>query len=162
MNRRTRISVIAVLVVLGALLALGGAVYAALPGNQSSAPGGTSTGTNTQRTGQDAAGKIAPRLLALFQAQPAGTMLEYWVILKDQADTSNTIPTAQWAAKGWYVYNALTKQAAATQPPVLAQLQALQSARHVSAIQSFWIINSFVVSCDLASPQALSGNPAVG
>src|SRR5690242_12704992 len=54
---------------------------------------------------------LAPTLAQQFAAAGPGAQLPYWVILKDQADTHNSIPNSDWAAKGWYVYNVLRAQA---------------------------------------------------
>ena len=108
-----------------------------------------------------AGGQISPRLLAEFQQAGATAQHAYWVILAEQADTRNDIPLSRWADKGWYVYNALISTALRTQPAVRQQLNTLQTARQVSNVQSFWIINSFVVTGDLASAKALAANPAV-
>src|SRR6476619_3897301 len=67
--------------------------------------------------------KVSAALQQQFSAQASGSKLEYWVILADQADTSNKIPMSQWAAKGWYVYNTLKDKADNTQGPILSQLK---------------------------------------
>ena len=123
-------------------------------------PGGPTSGTGTQ-VQRGSQPRVSAAMLQKFRAQPAGSKLQYWVIMADQADTSNKIPTSQWAQKGWYVYNTLKDKAAGTQGPVLSQLQTMQKAGSVTSITSFWIVNSFMVVGDLSSAQAVSANPAV-
>jgi subtilisin family serine protease len=106
-------------------------------------------------------GKIALDLLQQLETAP-NAQIEYWVVLRDQVDTSNDIPVSRWAEKGWYVYNKLTEHAARTQPPVKAQLDALRKAGHVSQMESFWIINCFIITGDLAAAQSLAMLDAVG
>ena len=100
-------------------------------------------------------------LQSQFLNAPTGSKLEYWVILKEQADTRNTIPNTQWADKGWYVYNALKNAAERTQPAVLQTINSLVATDQISSVHSFWIINSFVLTGDYASAQALAAHPAV-
>src|SRR5215203_5757682 len=64
---------------------------------------------------EDYVSRISAELQQQFDAQSPGTHLEYWVMLADQADTTNNIPNSRWADKGWYVYNTLVSKAHITQ-----------------------------------------------
>jgi len=123
----------------------------------------TSNARNAQGAVQaeDPSAKISSLLQAQFGAAGKGGKVQYWVVLKEQADTSNSIPNSQWADKGWYVYKTLVDKANTTQGPLLSQLKSLQVAGNVSSFTSYWIINSLVVQGDLASAQTLAANPAV-
>jgi subtilisin family serine protease len=146
---------------LGTILITGGA-SAGIP---ASAPAGIPAGAadkqdKGQNTGHDT--KISAELLGLFNAQPQGSKLQYWVIMADQADTTNSIPNSRWAEKGRYVYNALKSKADTTQPAVLALLGNLRGIGQVTETESFWIVNSVRVVGDLASAQSAAALSEVG
>src|SRR5215213_5376091 len=98
-----RLSVIALLLLVGVLSA--GAAFAGFP---ASAPAANNVAVTSIRPAGD---KISRDLMARFTSEGANAQVNYWVVLGDQADTSNNIPVTQWAEKGWYVYNLLTKKA---------------------------------------------------
>ena len=127
-----------------------------------SAGAGTPTSQAARVSAAQAATKISPDLLDSFVKAGPGGKVHYWVILADQADTSNNIPNSQWADKGWYVYNTLTDKANSTQKPLLAKLNALKQAGNVTGIESFWIVNFIAVT---GRPEfrlkALAAEPAV-
>ena len=122
---------------------------------------GTPTSQAARVSAAQAATKISPDLLDSFVKAGPGGKVHYWVILADQADTSNNIPNSNWADKGWYVYNTLTDKANTTQKPLLARLNTLKQAGNVTSIESFWIVNFIAVTGDLDSAQAMAAEPAV-
>ena len=65
----------------------------------------------------------------------------YWVVLKEQADLSGASRIADWAARGRYVYDALTTVAARSQAGVASHLKA-RALPH----KSFWILNAIRVT----------------
>ncbi len=134
---------------------------AAAPASAPASSAGVAGAPNSTGVPNNAGVGISTALQDQFNAQPAGTQLNYWIILKDQVDTSNNIPMTQWADKGWFVYNKLVNEANASQPAVRSQLDQLTAQGKVSDIKSFWIINSFVVKGDLSSAQTIATNSAV-
>jgi subtilisin family serine protease len=149
---RTRIVLLA-----GLLFAL--AALAML--NANSAGAGTPTNQVARVSAGQAAAKISPDLLDSFAKAGPGGKVHYWVILADQADTTNNIPNSQWADKGWYVYNTLTDKADSTQKPLLDKLNTLKQAGSVTSIKSFWIVNFISVTGDLDSARAMAAESAV-
>jgi uncharacterized repeat protein (TIGR01451 family) len=103
-------------------------------------------------------GKIAPEVLAQLEQEGQGTFLVY---LAEQADLSPAYSIRDWNARGWFVYHALSEVAGRTQPAVLQALNSLQTAGHVSRVQSFWIINLIVVHGDSAAARAVAHLPEV-
>ncbi|MEO5953490.1 MAG: S8 family serine peptidase, partial [Chloroflexia bacterium] len=107
------------------------------------------------------ANTVTSDLAAKFAAAGPDAKLQYWVVMADQADTSNNIPNSQWAEKGWYVYNVLIKKAAETQKPVITRLQELVKSGDVTSMQSFWIINLVAVTGNLKSANVVSTQAGV-
>jgi subtilisin family serine protease len=169
--KRTFIYIILAILLLAVTGLLAGSANASLPVASGSHNGssavlasqskGKPTTVSKTAPSQGTAQKISGGLLAQFGTRTQGDKLQYWIILQDQADTSNKIPNSRWAEKGWYVYNALTAKANATQKPLFAQLATLQQQGQVSTVKSFWIINSIMVIGDLNSAQAMAADPAV-
>jgi subtilisin family serine protease len=77
------------------------------------------------------------------------------ILLEDQADLSAAYAMDD-DARGWYVYNTLTQQAAITQGPIIAQLEA-EGVEYTS----FWAANMIVAEGDLALVQAMAARPDV-
>jgi subtilisin family serine protease len=77
------------------------------------------------------------------------------ILLEDQADLSAAYAMDD-DARGWYVYNSLTQQAAITQGPIIAQLEA-EGVEYTS----FWAANMIVAEGDLALVQAMAARPDV-
>ncbi len=86
----------------------------------------------------------------------AGGTTEFLVFLSDQADLSAAAALPTKLEKGRYVYEALTKKAAATQGPVIAALEAL-GVEH----QPFWVANMIWVRGDAAALEALASRADV-
>src|SRR6185503_14040241 len=59
-------------------------------------------------------------------------------------------------ARGWYVYNTLTQQAAQTQAPIIDQLEA-----NGAEYTSFWAANMIVAEGDRSLIEALAARPDV-
>jgi subtilisin family serine protease len=103
--------------------------------------------------------KITPALRTQFGSNP-NAKLRYLVLLAEQADPTNSI--RDWNAKGWFVYNTLKGVADRTQPPVRALLETQKRAGNVDSYKGYYIVNSFQVTGNLASAQALTSLPEVG
>jgi subtilisin family serine protease len=78
------------------------------------------------------------------------------IFLSDQADVSAAYGLRDQDARGWFVYNTLTRHAARTQ----AELQAVLTARGVS-YQSFWVANMIVATVDRAMVELLAARTDV-
>src|SRR6266508_2165096 len=87
---------------------------------------------------QDAAGKIAPQVLA---ETADGTSASVVVFLADQADVNAANDMKDQDARGWYVYDTLTQHAERTQ----AGLRSFLDSRGVG-YQSYWAANMLIVS----------------
>src|SRR5215831_14600890 len=73
------------------------------------------------------------------------------ILLKEQADVSAAYRMKDQNARGWYVYDTLTKHAARTQ----AQLRSFLTAQGVS-VQSFWAANMIIATVDRSLVEALA------
>jgi len=81
---------------------------------------------------------IDASVLATLRAE--GTVT-FFVVLKEQADTSPAVAVANRAARGQYVFDTLTGVAARSQRPILARL-----AEVGAEATSFWIVNTIKVT----------------
>ncbi len=72
-----------------------------------------------------------------------GKQATFVIYLKEQADLSAAYRMKDQNARGWYVYRALTKEAARTQAPI----RALLSSEGVS-FKPFWVANVIFVNGD--------------
>lgn len=86
------------------------------------------------------ASKIAPAVLAATEDGKSSSTV---IFLADQADVSAAETMKDQDARGWYVYNTLTKHAERTQ----ASLKLLFKSRGVD-FQSFWVANMMVATVD--------------
>ncbi len=101
--------------------------------------------------------KVDPWVLETASANAAGGgETEFLVFLADQADLSAaaTLPTK--LEKGRYVYETLTRKAAATQGPLIASLKA-RGVEH----RPYWVANMIWVRGNLADIQALAARADV-
>ncbi len=92
--------------------------------------------------------KIAPDLLLDVSN---GGVKECLIVLKSQADLSGADYLYTKAQKGKYVYETLTKHAAATQKPVRSLLDSKQQ-----AYTAFWVINAIWTVADLPLLSAIA------
>lgn len=81
---------------------------------------------------------------------------EFLVLLDAQADLSPAAHLASKAARGRFVYQALTEVANRSQPPVLAALQKMGA-----EYRPYWIVNAIWVRGDLGVIAALAQRPDV-
>jgi serine protease AprX len=96
--------------------------------------------------------KVDPWVLA----SAANGRSDFLVVLRDQADLTAASGLATKAQKGAWVFRRLTKVAQATQPPVLAALDALGASR-----QSFWVANMIRVEGDVDTVAAMASRDDV-
>jgi subtilisin family serine protease len=101
----------------------------------------------------DRTSKMHKQLLNDFQDDPTA-IKGYMVYLKAQADTHNNI--TDWNAKGEYVLRQLETVAGATQPDLLSEVARLKSARNVTSVTKYTIINAVFVRGDLSAARALA------
>ena len=87
------------------------------------------------RPGVDSTTKLGFVLQQQFQREGADATLGYMVYMKAQADTTNDI--ADWNAKGEYVLRQLETVRFATQPSVMRQVEAAQTAGNVQRANAF-------------------------
>ena len=99
------------------------------------------------------AAKIAPEVAA---ETADGGRASIVILLADQADVSAAYAMKDQDARGWFVYNTLTKHAARTQAALRAELDS----RGVS-YQSFWAANMIVTTADRALIESLAARPDV-
>jgi serine protease AprX len=102
---------------------------------------------------QGPAAKIAQQVLS---DTADGKSTSVVILLADQADVSAAYDMKDQDARGWFVYNTLTRHAARTQ----TDLQALLKSRGVD-YQSFWAANMLVASADRALVEQLVARPDV-
>jgi serine protease AprX len=81
---------------------------------------------------------------------------DFLVVLRDQADLTAASGLATKAQKGAWVFRRLTEVARASQPPVLAALDALGASR-----QSFWVANMIRVEGDFQTVAAMASRDDV-
>jgi subtilisin family serine protease len=81
---------------------------------------------------------------------------EFLVLLKEQADLSQAARLATKAARGQFVYQALTAAANRSQPPVIAALQQMGA-----AYRPYWIVNAIWVRGDMTVIAALAARQDV-
>ncbi len=82
---------------------------------------------------------------------------DFFVVMTEQADLSAARGLPTKAAKGAFVYRALTDTAARTQPPVLAELKLLGA----RSVKPFWVVNMILVRGGLALVQAMAARQDV-
>jgi subtilisin family serine protease len=99
------------------------------------------------------ANKIAPQVLA---DTTGGKSTSVVILLTDQADVSAAYEMKDQDARGWYVYNTLSKHAARTQ----VGLQSFLKAQGVT-YQSFWAANMLVASVDRTVAESLAARADV-
>ncbi|HPQ39855.1 MAG TPA: S8 family serine peptidase, partial [bacterium] len=80
----------------------------------------------------------------LFQTLDAGDTAEFFVVLRDQADTGGARFLTSKLEKGRYVYRILTEHARRTQADLIQLLEA-----HNAAYTSYWITNMVRVEGDM-------------
>jgi serine protease AprX len=97
--------------------------------------------------------KIAPEVLADTAAGKSASVV---IFLADQADVSAAYGMKDQDARGWFVYNTLTRHAARTQ----ADLQAFLTTRGAS-YQSFWAANMIVTTADRSLVESLAARADV-
>ena len=97
--------------------------------------------------------KVEPQVLA---ATAAGQTTSFLILLTAQSDLTAAYQITDPAARGWYVYQTLQRQAALTQ----ANLRAFLTAQG-RPYQAFWIANALVVTGDRALVTALARRPDV-
>src|ERR1700757_1109076 len=76
----------------------------------------------------------------VVQAVQRGGTTTYWAILRHKADLSAAPAISDWNARGWYVYDRLTRVARSQQD--LKVLLTSQGANYTS----FWIINAIRIT----------------
>ncbi len=81
---------------------------------------------------------------------------EFLVLLREQADLSPAARLESKAARGQFVYQALTATAQRSQPPIIATLQRLGV-----EYRPYWIVNAIWVRGDLNAITALAERPEV-
>src|SRR4051794_12278448 len=101
----------------------------------------------------DPAQKLSAALRESFRTNP-NARLRYLITLAEQADVENNI--VDWDAKGQYVLDRLREVANKTQPPVAQQLGDQLKAGNISKFESYYIINGFGVTGNLASADTLA------
>ncbi len=67
--------------------------------------------------------------------------VSFFVVMKEQADTSSAAGIADWVTRGERVVNTLQEAANRTQKPILARLS-----ERGAAVKSFWIVNTVLVT----------------
>jgi serine protease AprX len=102
---------------------------------------------------RDPLAKVEPQVLA---ATATGQTTSFLVLLTAQSDLTAAYQITNPAARGWYVYQTLQRQAALTQ----ADLRAFLTAQG-RPYQAFWIANALVVTGDRALVTALARRPDV-
>src|SRR5436190_4400388 len=129
------------------VLALAGLIAAATPVLASS-------NSHGQKPMAGYTGKVQNRVLSDTQA---GSESSFIIELTQQADLSRAYSMKNQDARGWYVYKTLKNEAARTQGPIKAMLDA-QGASY----RSFWVANEIVVrSGGRALVDALAARPDV-
>ena len=106
-----------------------------------------------QLLAQTAARKIAPEVLAETADGKSASVV---IFLADQADLSAAYSIKDQDARGWFVYNTLTRHAAQTQ----AGLKKLLESEGVG-YQSFWAANMIVATGNRAQVERLAARPDV-
>jgi subtilisin family serine protease len=106
-----------------------------------------------QLLSQGPASKIAPRVLA---DTAGGENTSIVILLADQADVSAAYDMKDQDARGWFVYNTLTRHAARTQ----VGLQEFLKSQGVS-YQSFWAANMIVATADRSLVEQLAARADV-
>lgn len=99
--------------------------------------------------------RIDQHLLAAYTAAPS-TPRDFLVYLRTQADLSAAYRISDWAARGRYVYQALSAHAAVEQRGLTEQL----AARGL-AYRSLWAVNALLVRGTLADARALAARAEV-
>jgi subtilisin family serine protease len=102
---------------------------------------------------QNAASKIAPQVLS---DTADGKSTSVVILLADQADVSAAYEMKDQDARGWFVYNTLTKHAARTQ----VGLQEFLKSRGID-YQSFWAANMLVATADRSLVEQLAARSDV-
>jgi subtilisin family serine protease len=97
--------------------------------------------------------KVDVRVQRATQQGRTGT---YWVILRQRADLSGATAIKGWNARGWYVYERLTRTAAASQRGLRALLS-----KQRAGFQAFWIINAIRVRSKAATLSAVAARAEV-
>lgn len=122
-------------------------------GKASAQPRTSTIRTNTPWNGFYSAIKIAPWVIEhTANAQQA----EFFVVLADQADLSQSAGMQTKAEKGRYVYNTLLSKSQTTQGPILQWLRE-RGLEH----RSFYIVNAILVKGSREVADALAARPDV-
>jgi serine protease AprX len=100
-----------------------------------------------------ASSKISPQVL---EDTAGGKSASVVIFLADQADVSAAYEMKDQDARGWYVYNTLSKHAARTQAALKSSLE-----RRGIAYQSFWAANMIVATTDRATVESLAARADV-
>jgi subtilisin family serine protease len=132
-----------------AAMAFGIALCLALIGFGAGASAGMPAGVPTA----DQASKIEA---AVLRDTADGKSTSAMVLLADQADVNSAYGMQDQDARGWYIYNTLTKHAQRTQ----ASLRASLDAQGVS-YRSFWAVNAVEVTVDRALLETLAARSDV-
>jgi subtilisin family serine protease len=98
-------------------------------------------------------GKVEQALLERLSVDGQAPFLVY---LAEQADLGGAYSIRDWKARGDYVYQRLTRTAAATQPAITARLTKLGV-----PFRSFWIVNALSLTGDASLVSELAGLPEV-
>src|SRR5437016_1510842 len=109
---------------------------------------GFGTPSDSPLQGKAQAAKIAPEV---FVDTADGNAASVVIFMADQADVSAAYAMKDQDARGWFVYNTLTKHAGRTQ----ADLQRFFDQRKIR-YQSFWVANMIVATLDRDVVESIS------
>ena len=141
-------------VLFGVLLCFAGVTIVLFAlGKASAQPRTPAVQTNTPWNGFAAASKIAPWVM---EHTANGQQAEFFVVLADQADLSQSADLQTKAEKGRYVYNTLLSKSQTTQGPILQWLRE-RGLEH----RSFYIVNAILVKGGREVAEALAARPDV-
>src|SRR5439155_685778 len=92
----------------------------------------------------------------VLRAVQGGASTTYWAILRQKADLSGASAISDWDARGWFVYNRLTRVARDSQGALRSLLKS-QGVRYTS----FWIINAIRITSGASTLAAVAARPEV-
>lgn len=129
------------------------AVYEALPPRESLPVGASAADASAGSTETPLPHQLVPfdAQIAVAAAQAPDGQTDFLVFLRDQADLSAAYAMRDWNARGWYVYETLTRHAGHSQRALREQLAASGL-----AFEPLWIVNAVVVRGTVANARALS------
>ena len=107
-----------------------------------------------------AAAAVHPQVFADLSRASDG-QATFFVLLADQADLAPAAEIRDWAARGQWVFDALTAAAQRSQEPVLQTLRRAEQIGQVSQWQPYWIVNTVAVRGDRDAVERLARAPSV-